>query len=992
MPVKTFKFVSPGVFINEIDNSFIPGSPDAIGPVVIGRSRRGMALQPIKVNSYSEYVGAFGDTVPGNGGGDIYKVGNLQSPMYGTYAAKAFLNAGVAPLTYMRLLGAQHTDAASVGGYCGWRTSANGATTLDQNGGAYGLFIYASSSAVTTLLGGTLAAIWYLDCSSSLTLTGTLLHAADARGQSASLGACIGTDASGLWTVALEVQGGSTQKYSFNFDDTSSDYIRNVFNTNPQIGNQKASDFYPAASETTYWLGETYDQAVRTGYGDAITGSTVDQTSTTLLGVMQAINLSGTVGTGPHYMKNPTGGQYVEAKAGWFVGQDLGTPADLDYNALTKLFRLKGRGHGEWLQKNAKVSIENIRTSTSKVSQYGTFSIVIRALNDTDSNVSVLERFDNLTLDPSSPDFISRRIGDKYYVWSDSDRRLKEYGQYDNLSQLVYVDVTDAVADGATGTESLLPFGYMGPPRFSSVLNYSGNVGNGNKCTNSFVSPGSAAARYGYPTGSTGGQGNRPGLYPGQISNEFAKRFSDPLTGSFRFPRVRLRASASDGGLTDATNAYFGMQTTRSPSSTVPDPSISFYHRMLYNGISDDPQSSWPTGVDGYSYIFTLDDIALDNTTTTYSYVSGSRKAGAGDVLQSYTALSGTAALLDAGYRRFTAPFWGGFDAVDITKPDPFFNNGMTEGTSTEVNDYVYNTYRRAIDTVADPEFVDMNLLAAPGLTLDSLTTHMVRVCEERSDALALIDLPDVYIPPAEAYYASKASRRGTTPQNAATALKNRAIDSSYGCTYYPWVQTRDANTGQLVWIPPTVAMLGVFASSERAADLWFAPAGFNRGGLTQGAAGIPVSNVTERLTSKERDTLYENNINAIASFPSTGIVAFGQKTLQARMSALDRINVRRLVIYLKKQISILSSQILFDQNIQSTWDRFVALFNPLLANTQIGGGLTDYRLVLDETTTTDDLIDQNILYAKIMIKPARAIEYIAIDFTIMSTGASFDD
>ena len=195
-----------------------------------------------------------------------------------------------------------------------------------------------------------------------------------------------------------------------------------------------------------------------------------------------------------------------------------------------------------------------------------------------------------------------------------------------------------------------------------------------------------------------------------------------------------------------------------------------------------------------------------------------------------------------------------------------------------------------------------------------------------------------------------------------------------------------------MLWIPPTVAMLGVLGSSERKTQVWFAAAGFNRGSLSDGAAGIPITGITERLSSKERDTLYKGRINPIAHFVDNGIVLFGQKTLQARRSALDRINVRRLVIHMKKQISVISSKILFEQNVQATWDRFKGLVEPFLANVKTEFGITDYRLVLDETTTTSDLIDQNILYAKIMIKPARAIEYIAIDFVITSTGASFDD
>jgi len=186
--------------------------------------------------------------------------------------------------------------------------------------------------------------------------------------------------------------------------------------------------------------------------------------------------------------------------------------------------------------------------------------------------------------------------------------------------------------------------------------------------------------------------------------------------------------------------------------------------------------------------------------------------------------------------------------------------------------------------------------------------------------------------------------------------------------------------------------MMGVLASSQASTDIWFAPAGFNRGGLTDGAAGIPITAVSERLVSKDRDTLYDARINPIASFPSSGIVVFGQKTLQELPSALDRINVRRLVIYLKKQISILATQVLFEQNVEATWLRFKNLVEPFLSNVLSGFGITDYRLVLDESTTTPDLIDQNVMYAKIMIKPARAIEYIAIDFVVLSTGASFDD
>ena len=690
----------------------------------------------------------------------------------------------------------------------------------------------------------------------------------------------------------------------------------------------------------------------------------------------------------------------ADARAGWFIGQDLGTSAQYQPFNAQKLFRLIGRNHGAWLYKNVKVSIANIRASSNSSTDYGTFSIILRKLQDTDSNVVVMERFDNLTLDPSSPNFAARRLGDQYYSWDTTERRLKLYGDYPNQSKFVRIEMNADVEAGATDAV-LLPFGYYGPPKFADVYGMIGQ-GVGGLSSAGLTSPWSGSVRTAasYVTGSTAipagiGTPHKGAAPPSMVSGSPCSNAAQFVMASVSFPTDQLRVSSSDGGLSDTKNAYFGYTTTRDQSSTRADRSAADSHRLLYSGFPDDPTSAAIAGVNPYSYIFTLDNIVHKSSTIVFYYRSGSRQGlengGTGTTGDSYSS-SSYKDLLSSGVDRFTAPFWGGFDGFDIKVPDPMYNGAMTEGTSNETNSYVYNTWKRAMDTVSDPEFVNMNILTAPGLTLESLTTHAVNVCEERADALALIDLPNVYIPSSEKYYSDKASRIGTTPNASATALKNRQIDSSYGCTFYPWVQARDEATSKLVWIPPTVAMMGVLASSERKSELWFAPAGFNRGGLSEGAAGIPVVGISERLTSKNRDTLYDANINPIASFPSTGIVVFGQKTLQSRSSALDRINVRRLVIFMKKQISILATRILFEQNVQATWNRFTGLIEPFLANVKTRFGITDYRLILDETTTTPDLIDQNVLYAKIMIKPARAIEFIAIDFVIMSTGASFDD
>ena len=190
--------------------------------------------------------------------------------------------------------------------------------------------------------------------------------------------------------------------------------------------------------------------------------------------------------------------------------------------------------------------------------------------------------------------------------------------------------------------------------------------------------------------------------------------------------------------------------------------------------------------------------------------------------------------------------------------------------------------------------------------------------------------------------------------------------------------------------MPPSTIALGVLAASSAKAELWFAPAGFNRGGLNNSSAGLAVVNVIEKLTSDQRDNLYEVNVNPIASFPAEGIVVFGQKTLQATPSALDRINVRRLMIFLKKEIRKIANGILFDPNERVTWDRFLNQVNPFLASIKNRFGLSDYRVILDSSTTTPDLVDRNIMYAKILLKPTRAIEFIALDFVITNSGVEF--
>ena len=398
-------------------------------------------------------------------------------------------------------------------------------------------------------------------------------------------------------------------------------------------------------------------------------------------------------------------------------------------------------------------------------------------------------------------------------------------------------------------------------------------------------------------------------------------------------------------------------------------------------------------------FIFTLDDLCDGSETNSAAttptslgsmfYHSGSRQQSS-----SYTAKRGSYTdLIKAGFTGFTSPLYGGFDGLNVKEREPFGDHILgAAGVSFKASAEAHSV-KRAIDSVQDPEAVEMNVLTAPGIRAPIITNHMINVCEERADAIAIID-PEKggYAPTTETSDSFKDRVSNNSVSLAVDAIRNRNLNTSYACAYFPWVKVIDEINDKQLWVPPSVVALGAFASTQARSELWFAPAGFTRGGLTEGSAGIPVLGVSQRLSSKDRDDLYEVNINPIAQFPAEGIVIFGQKTLQSTPSALDRINVRRLMVFLKKEISIIASTLIFDNNVQSTWNRFRGQVEPFLEGVKARLGLTDFRVILDETTTTPELVDRNIMYAKILLKPARAIEFIAIDFVITNSGASFDD
>ena len=973
MSVDKFKFVSPGVFIDEIDESGIPALPERMGPLVVGRFKKGPSGRPIKVQSYKEFARIFGEPTPGNATGDIWRTGDLTAPTYAAYAVKAWLRNN-SPCTVYRVLGEAASNAATgQASEAGWITNNPLGTTLSGKGGAYGLFLIPSGT-VTTPVTGALAAIWYVD-EGAVVLSGTMRVTGTAGGETVQQGAGIliaGTSNQSFTAAVLDGSGVVQQKSTFDFNRDSQNFIRKVFNTDPTATN---SDI--VSPNKNYWLGETFESNVRGTNSKLRVNNSSEAVSATdnLWGFIVGLGDGGAGSTVWSDHKQAS----RAAQTGFFISQDTRGTATSGFDPDTHtedLFKFHALDSGEHANKDYKISITDIKMPSDNFNNFGTFTVQVRSAYDRDNSPVVLEQFSNCSLDATSPNFISRVIGDAYYTYDEANKRLIEHGENENRSGIIRVEVSDRVKGDASG---LFPFGVKGPsvPLTQEIL------GHATTGLTYAVGSGSLPVEILYtgmgPTVHPAGKL----LFTGPGSPAAAQAYTK-LTASIEWPTTRLRVTSSDGDLQQPSKAYFGYQSNVLNSRRFDQTNIDL--------LRGQPAALSPTAVTSgeqqYSWIFTLDDVKVVSYGNTHSmHSSGSRAAGT-----SWTAVSGTGYVLtgsDAGFKKFTSPLFGGFDGFDVTEKDPLRNSYMSS-TSTETNNSTYYSLKRAIDIVSDADYVEFDLAAMPGITNDSLNSRLVTACEDRADSLAVLDLEGGYVPSHE--NTSDETANIGSVESTVSGLKDLNLNTSYGCAFYPWVKIRDQQAGAILYVPPSVVALGTFSSAQRKSAVWFAPAGFTRGGLSEGSAGLPVLGVRQRLNSAERDRLYDANINPIASFPSEGIVIFGQKTLQVTQSALDRINVRRLLIFLKKEISRIASRVLFDQNVQQTWDRFTGQVVPFLEGVQAGLGLTDFRVVLDDSTTTPDLVDRNVLYAKIFLKPARAIEFIALDFIVTRSGASFDD
>jgi len=767
------RIVSPGVFTQERDQSFLAQGVAEIGAAFVGPTTKGPAFIPTLVEGIDGFVTNFGEP---------------DGTSYMGYTVKNYLQeAGSA--TVVRVLG--------LGGY---ETKA--------------VTLYASGSAGNRVF-AVLHPTYNAGSISSVTVTGTTSSFSLVISSSGA----VHTSATGLSPV-----------------ETNASFITKYFGTDATT----KSTTIPA------YVYAVFPDAI--SQAGSFAGEAVHFTAVT-----SSLSLLT---------------QYDNATTPWIRSQTIGGQK---YN----LFKVHTLSDGTVANKELKISITGISPSNDPDSDFGSFSLLVRDFNDTDAQPVVLDSFNNLNLDPTSPNYIARIIGNSVPTYNSSTGLTNYEGDYPNLSNYIRVEMsTDLIPDTA------VPYGFAA---LNSVVSSSAaEVVSGSYVTSR------------WSNGTTAGYDASNPIGPN--TNYYGYNFDSTTAESYLAPLIG----------TNTVGSEFNIEGL--PNNEVAGSSISLSDR---------------------------------------THVS---------------------------YRRFTVPFQGGFDGFkpnklnalggDITATNSQGFNLQNASTSGSVE------YKRALTALSNPDSVDFNLLVVPGVIYklhSYIAQTAIDICEQRGDCFYITDLDEL-----------------TATIDSVTA-QAELLDTNYAAGYYPWVRVLDDISGTFIWAPPSVVLPEVYKYSDNVGAEWFAPAGLNRGGIP-GAIGVKT-----RLTQAQRDILYESKVNPIAQFPGQGICVWGQKTLQRRASALDRVNVRRLLITVKKFIASSARYLVFEQNTEATRQRFLNIVNPYLAGIQQRSGLTAFRVVMDETNNTPDIIDRNILVGAIYLQPTRTAEFIKLDFNILPTGATFD-
>ena len=623
--------------------------------------------------------------------------------------------------------------------------------------------------------------------------------------------------------------------------------------------------------------------------------------------------------------------RYQSPSSPWVVSELRGTKV---YN----LFKFYTISDGNSANTEVKISISDISFAN------GTFTILVRDYFDTDSNPTVLEKFTNCTMDPSQNNFVGQKVGTLD-------------GEYALNSKYIMVEMNeDAPVDS-------LPCGFEGYnfrnysnarppfPIFKTKYDYPGEViynppfGLPTGGDNSTTTNGDNVRRTYLGLSNFWGYDSSFYEYKGK-QNPISSCDLEGMEWSYRSRGFHMDKNAS--GITIGS-AFVTSGTPRffvgdAPFNSEPTSDLNPYYRLFARKFTLFVQG----GFDGW-------DIYREHRTNSDRYVLGR---------QGY--LNGAC----PNDRYPTAQGWGAFKQISV-------GDGTRDYANTD-----YYAYLLGIRTFANPEAVNINVFVTPGIDYvnnsDLVESAVDMIENERADSLYITTTPDYNL-----FLPTTTGVDGLIyPQEAVDNLDSAGLDSNYTATYYPWVLTRDTVNNTQIYIPATAEVTRNLALTDNIAFPWFAAAGYTRGIVNSVKA-------RKKLTQEDRDTLYIGRINPIATFSDVGTVIWGNKTLQVRESALDRINVRRLLLQARKLISAVSVRLLFDQNDEQVRQDFLNAVNPILDSIRRDRGLYDFRVTVSSDTAD---LDRNQMTGKIYIKPTRSLEFIDITFYITPTGASFEN
>ncbi len=952
--MSTQVFVSPGIYTSEKDISFVTRSVGVTTLGLVGETTIGPAFQPIFVSNYGEFQSFFG-------GLDATKIKDNGAPKYELpYIAKSYLSQSN-QLFVTRVLGFSGYDAGLAWGVT-LNAALDPATVVVKSGGA--------------------------------SLDTLITFSADSQGNNATFTTSDVVVAqlisqnmiNDMLTDLIVGSTGQTVNFTASYYKTGLTFIGAAFNayiktkgTNPLTGDITGT----TTGVTVHYSGTGYSDVenkvvallrsrgtINTAtqlpafevsastnliFDPALTSVVLDPlTDFALSGYSQvqgAFNYNVSMDrTKMNYLPKMLGRQAQDGKTSVFVEefyknmfdtynvdekilginntlvkyddtlynylneyQPAATPyvvSELRGNKVLRLFKFVTISDGNAANEQFKISIANIKPDAKE------FDVLVRGFYDNDARPNILESFSKCNMDPTSANFIGRKIG-------------TVDGLYNSKSSYVLVEL-----DEESDTSTAFPAGFVGYP----VRDYQGGSNN-----NTVLSP---------------------SMTYKQVYTEFENK----------------------------RKAFLGLSDTIGIDSDFFD-----YKGMPVPGSNANVWTGLTKGfhLDVDASAVTIDNVVevLNSQTvppTTYSPVFGF-DTGDWEFRTEVGLMNGPYEKIFA--RKFTFAPYGGFDGWDVyrtrrSNTDDYLRNKafavnginseafalrtLTSGDIGANTDYY--AYLEAIWTFRNPEAVNINVFATPGIdnfdntNLIESTIEMIE--EERADSLYIMTTPD-----------TNSAGDVLSVDEVANTLDGQ-FDSNYSCTYWPWIQVNDAENNVLVYMPPTRDVVRNIALTDNIAFPWFATAGINRG-------DVDAIKTRKKLTLAERDVLYENRINPIATFTSDGIKIWGNKTLQVKETALNRISVRRLLLQARKLISAVSIRLLFEQNDSIVRNQFLGLVNPILDNIRSERGLTDFRVVL---SNSPEDYDRNQLTGQIFLKPTRALEFIQLEFVIMNTGASFNN